>query len=53
MVDEARLEAGTEPVVDVDNRNARSARVEHREKRSDAAERRTVTDARWHSDDRA
>ena len=53
MVDQARLVAGAEAVVDVDHRHAARARVQHGQKRRDPAERRPVAHARGHGDDRA
>lgn len=52
-IDQGGRVAGAETVVDVDDGHARGARVEHAEKRGDAAERSAVTDRGRNCDDGA
>ena len=53
MIDKTCLVGGTEAVVDVDDRNAAGAGVEHRKKRCHAAEACAVAHAGRHRNDRA
>src|SRR5437660_7156194 len=52
MVDLAGLMSSAVAIVDIDHRNARRARIEHREQRRDPTERRALPDAGWHGDAR-
>ena len=52
MIDPACDGRGTEAVIDMHNRNARGATIEHAEQRREPAEACAVADAGWYGDHR-